>query len=186
MVRKTKFLSISVLVSEIDTLCLKRKVLYEFPQKCFKTTKRPSLAVCGLVYGEKQFLLIFIPFYWFDQKKLFKQIQIFHRINPIWKMVRKTNFCVFQCFFFEIVTFLTKKEVLYEFPQKCFQTTERYSLAVCCSHCGEDQFLLIIIPFNWFVPKKLFKQIQIFLRFGPFQIWKGKQIFWVFQCSFLR
>ena len=42
-----------------------------------KTTEMPSLAVCGSLCGEKQFLLIFIPFYWFDQKKLFKKIQIF-------------------------------------------------------------------------------------------------------------
>ena len=68
MERKIKFLSISVLVSGIDTLCLKRKVLYEFPQKCFKTTERHSLAVCGSLCGEKQFLLIFISFNWFDQK----------------------------------------------------------------------------------------------------------------------
>ena len=32
------------------------------------------------------------PFYWFDQKKVFKQIQIFLRIFPISNMVRKTNF----------------------------------------------------------------------------------------------
>ena len=60
----------------------KRKVLYEFFQKCFKTTERHSLAVCGSLCGEKHFLLIFIPFYWFDQKQLFKQIQIFLRICP--------------------------------------------------------------------------------------------------------
>ena len=41
-----------------------------------------SLAVCGSLCGEKQFLLIFIPIYLFDQKKLFKQIQIFLRIWP--------------------------------------------------------------------------------------------------------
>ena len=40
-------------------------------QKCFKTTERPNLTVCGLLCGEKQFLLIFIPFYWFEKNKLF-------------------------------------------------------------------------------------------------------------------
>ena len=85
MVRKRNSLNISVLVSEIVILCLKRKVLYEFLQKCFKTTERQSLAVCGLLSGEKQFLLIFICFYfyWFDQKHLLKQIQIFLRILAI-------------------------------------------------------------------------------------------------------
>ena len=82
MVRKTNFPSISVLVSEIDTFMIKKKKFYEFTQKWFKTTERHSLAVKGSLCGEKQFLLIFIPFYWFDQKQLFKQIQIFLRICP--------------------------------------------------------------------------------------------------------
>ena len=55
----------------------KRKVPKEFPQQSLKKTERHSLAVCGSFCGEKHFLLIFIPFYWFDQKQLFKQIQIF-------------------------------------------------------------------------------------------------------------
>ena len=51
-------------------------------QKCFKTTEMHGLEVCGSLCGEKQFLLLFIPFYWFEQKKLFKQIQIFLSICP--------------------------------------------------------------------------------------------------------
>ena len=39
--KKKKFLSISVLVPERVNLYLKRKVLYEFPPKCFK--KKESL-----------------------------------------------------------------------------------------------------------------------------------------------
>ena len=50
------------------------------PQNASKKTERHSLEVCGSICGEKRFLLIFIPFYWFDKKKLFKQIQIFLRI----------------------------------------------------------------------------------------------------------
>ena len=60
--RKINFLGISVLVSEIVILCLKRKVLYEFLQKCFKTTERHILAVYGSLCVEQQFLLIFIRF----------------------------------------------------------------------------------------------------------------------------
>ena len=150
MVRKTKFLSISVLVSGIDTLCLKRKVLYEFPQKCFKTTERHSLAVCGSLCGEKQFLLIFISFNWFDQKSYFKHIQIFIRICLFSKMVRKTNFLSISVIVFEMSLLCLKRKFFYEFLQKCFKTTERHSLAVCGSLCGEKQFLLIFIPFYWF------------------------------------
>ena len=64
--KKNKFLRISVLVSEMSLLSLKRKVLYEFLRKCFKTTERHTLSVCGSLCGVKKFLLIFITFYWFD------------------------------------------------------------------------------------------------------------------------
>ena len=62
MVRKTIFLTISGLVSAIVTFMSIKKVLYEFPQKYFKTTEGHSLAVCGSLCGEKYFLLIYIPF----------------------------------------------------------------------------------------------------------------------------
>ena len=52
-----------------------------FP-KCIKTKERHSLAVCGSLCGEKLFLLIFIPFTWFEQIHLFKQILIFPGIFP--------------------------------------------------------------------------------------------------------
>ena len=128
-------------------LCLKKKVLKEFPPKYFKTTERHSLAVCGSLWGEKHFLLIFIPFYGFDQKNLFKQIQIFLWICPYqtWNKFLSTLVLVS-----EIVTLCLKREVLCEFPQICFKTTERYSLALCGSLCGEKQFLLIFIPFYRF------------------------------------
>ena len=109
MVRKRNSLNISVLVSEIVILCLKRKVLYEFLQKCFKTTERHSLAVCGLLCGEKQYLLIFICFYRFNQKQWLKQIEIFLRIFPFTNMVRKTNFPSFSVLISEIVTFISEK-----------------------------------------------------------------------------
>ena len=78
-------------------------------KKSFKTTERHSLAVCGSLYGEKLFL-IFIPFYWFDQKQLFKQIQIFLRICPFKKMVRKTKFLSISVLVSEIDSFMSKKK----------------------------------------------------------------------------
>ena len=71
--KKKKFLSISVLVSEMSLLCLKRKVLYEFHPKCFKTTKRHSLVVFSSLVGEKHFLLIFSLYFWW-RKKVFVNI----------------------------------------------------------------------------------------------------------------
>ena len=88
---------------------LKREVLSEFPRKRFKTTGKLSLVVYGSFWGEKQFLLIFVPFYWFDQKQLFKQIQIFLRICPFSNLWRNTNFLCISVILSEIDNFLTKK-----------------------------------------------------------------------------
>ena len=59
---KTNFLNISVIVTESITFISKKKNFYEFLQKCFKTTDRHSLAVCGSICRENRFLLIFILF----------------------------------------------------------------------------------------------------------------------------
>ena len=151
-------------VFEIVTFLTKKRSPLWITSKCYKTTVRHILAVRGSLCGEKQFLLIFIPFYRFVQN-LFKQIQIFLRICPFSNMVRKINFLSISVLVSEIVTFLClKRKFLYEFLQKSFKTTERHSLVVCGSLCGEKQFLLIFILYNWFVPKQLFKQILIFLR----------------------
>ena len=45
-------------------------------------TERLGLAVCGSLCGEKELLLIFIRFYLFVQKELFKQIQISSGFSP--------------------------------------------------------------------------------------------------------
>ena len=75
-----------------------------------QNTERHSLAVCGLLCGEKQFLLIVIFFYWFVQKQLFKQIQIFLKICPFSNMVRKTNFLSISVLISEIVNFMSEKK----------------------------------------------------------------------------
>ena len=116
-------------------------------------------------------MLIFIPFYWFEKKKLFKQILIFLSIYQFSNMVRKTNFLSKSILVYEIVTFLTKKKSSLRISPKCFKTTERHSLAVCGSLCGEKQFLLIFIPFYWFEQKRLLKQILIILSIFHFQTW---------------
>ncbi len=43
-----------------------------------------------LIFGGQKFLLIIVPFYWFEQKQLFKQILIYHRIYPL-KDVKKNK-----------------------------------------------------------------------------------------------
>ena len=120
-------------------------------------------------FGVKNFFwLIFSPFYWFDQKHLFKQVQIFFRICPFSNMLRKSNSLSISVLFSEIGSFGHKREVLCEFSQICLKTTEKHSLPECGPLWGEKQFLLIFLPFYLFDQKKLFKQIQIFLRIFPF------------------
>ncbi len=115
--------------------------------------------------GEKQFLLIFIPFYWLDQNHLFTQIQIFLRICPFSNMVRKINFLSISVLVSEILCL--KRKVLYEFPQKCFKTTERHSLAVCGPSCGEKQHLLIFIPFHGLIKNSCLNKSKFSSGFVP-------------------
>ena len=62
-------------------------------------------------------------------------------------MVRKPNFLSILFFVSERVTFMSKKKVLSEFSQKFFKTTERHSLAVYGSFCGEKHFFSYLSPF---------------------------------------
>ena len=121
--RKTHFLIISELLSEIIFLT-KKRIFRKLARKCFKTTGMHSLAVCGLFRGEKQFLLIFVPFYCFEQKGLFTTYPNFPLDLLLFKLVEKKTFWLFQNFF-EIVVFLLKREFFSEFPQKCFKTQKR-------------------------------------------------------------
>ena len=137
MVIKTNFLSFSVLISEIVTFMYKKKSSLRISTNCLKITESHNLAVCVSLCGEKHFLLIFIPFYLFDKKQLFKQNQIFLWICPFSNMVRKKNSEYFSAPFGDSHFFGLKRKVLYEFPPKCFKTKEWHSLAVYGSLCGE-------------------------------------------------
>ena len=130
LLKKGYFLSISELLSMIVNLWIKREVFSKFPLKCFKTTGKHTLAVCGSFCREKQSLLIFVPFYWFDQKQLFKQIQISNRIFPFSNLLRKNNFMSIPVLLSELVTFLTKRRCLKWIRPKIHKSTENHSLAV--------------------------------------------------------
>ena len=108
-VRKTNFLSFSLPISEIVNFMSKNKSSLRIFPKCIKTTEKHSLAVCGSLSGEKLFWLIFISFYWFEQKKLFKQILNFLRICLFSNMVRKTNSLYISMLVSELDFFFNKK-----------------------------------------------------------------------------
>ena len=150
-----------MLVSEIVTFWLKSEVLGEFPQKYFKTTEKLSLAVCDSIWGGKTFLLILIPIYWFDQKKLFTQTQIFLRICPLSNMVRKTNFLSISVLVSEIVNFLTKKRSSPWISPKILQNNRKVWLSCMWLNLLRKTVFVNIFPYYWFDQKQLFKQIQI-------------------------
>ena len=141
MVRKSNFLSISVLISAIFFFWLKRKVLCEFLHKCFKTTEKHSLAVLDSICGRKTVFVNIchhLLLVWW--KTVVYTNPNFPQDLPLSNMVIKKKFWVFQCCFLQLSLLCLKRKVLYEFPQKCFKTTERHSLAVCGSVGGENRF----------------------------------------------
>ena len=119
-----------MLSSEIVIFLTKREVPREFLPKCFKPTEKHSFAVCGSLWGEKEFLLIFDTFYWFDEKELFKQIQIFLRICPFSNLLRKTNFLSISVHSSEIVTFWTKKRI-FQWISTTFLQNNRKASFIC-------------------------------------------------------
>ena len=127
-------------------------------RKTLQNNRKAVFCSTWLTLWRKKVFVNIYPVFRFIQN-LFKQIQIFLRICPFSNMVRKINFLCISVLVSEIVTFMSKRKVLYEFPQKCFKTTERHSLPVFGSICWEKQFLLIFIPYYWFDQNQLFKQI---------------------------
>ena len=171
MVRKTNFQSISVLVSWIATFMSKKRSSLWISHKMLQNKTKARFISLWLTLWRKTVFVNIYPLLMVWSNQFFKQIQIFLRICTIQTWLKKKKFWVFQWWFLRLSLLCLKRKVLYEFPQKCFKTTERHSLAICGSVCGEKKFLLIFIPFFWFDQKKLFKQIQIFHRIRTFQTW---------------
>ena len=121
LLRKTNFLTISVLLSEISLFWLKREVFSELARKCFKTTEKHSLVVCGSFCREKQFLLILSHFTALNKNGCLQQILNFLWICSFSNLLRKNLFDYFWTFFWDIF-FLLKREFFSEFSQKCFKT----------------------------------------------------------------
>ena len=108
LLRKKNFLSISERLSEMVFFWLKREFFREVSRKCLKRIGKHSLAICCSFWGEKQFLLIFVPFFRFDQKQLLKHIQISSGFAPF-QIFMKNKLSVYFSASFWDSHFLTQK-----------------------------------------------------------------------------
>ena len=97
LLRKTNFLSFSVLLSEVVFFWLKRELLCEFPPKYFKKTEKNSLAVWGSPWGEKHvFDNIYHIFTGLIKKSCLNKSKFFSGFTRF-KCFKKQTFWVFQC-----------------------------------------------------------------------------------------
>ena len=150
MVIKTNFLSFSVLVSAIVTFMSKKKSFLWISPKMLQNNRKPLIRSMWLTLWRKTVFVNIYPLLLVWWKTVVKTYPNFPQDLPLSNIVRKTSFLSILVLVSEIVTFLSKEKILYEYPPKCFKTTERNSLAVCGLICGEKKFLLNIYSFNWF------------------------------------
>ena len=102
---------------EIVTFLSKKKSSLWISPKMLQNNRKTWFSSICLTLWRKIFLVIFILYYWFVQKKLFKQIQIFLRIFPFSNMVRKTLWLSFSVLVSAIVTFMLKKKFSMNSPK---------------------------------------------------------------------
>ena len=145
--------------------------------KMLQNNRKAYFGSMWLTFGEKQFLLIFIPFYRFYWKQLLKQIQNFLRIFRFSNMVTKTNFLSISVLVSEIATFMSKKKSSLWISPKMHQNKIKAQFSSIWHNLWRNFFFLIFIFYYIFFQKKLVKQIQIFHRIFPFSNMVKKQTF---------
>ena len=117
MLRKTNFLIISVLLSEIATFLTKKRGSLWISPKLLQNNRKTQFSCLWLNLRKIIFFLEFGPFYWFDQKVLFQNFLILLRIYPF-KHVKKNKLSDYFRAPLEIVFFWTKKiNSLWIFPK---------------------------------------------------------------------
>ena len=117
MLRKTNFLIISVLLSEIATFLTKKRSSLWISPKLLQNNRKTQFSCLWLNLRKIIYFFEFVPFYWFDQKVLFQKFLILLRINPF-KHVKKNKLSDYFSAPFEIAFFWTKKiNSLWIFPK---------------------------------------------------------------------
>ena len=125
MVTKTKFLGISVLVSEIATFLTKKRSSLWISPKILQNNTKALFISMWLTLWRKNFFFNIYPLLLVWSKQFFKQIQIFLRICPFSNMVRKTNFRTISVIVFESVTFVSKNKSSLWISSKMLQNNRK-------------------------------------------------------------
>ena len=119
---------------------LKTEFFCQFQQKCLKTTEMHSLALCGSLCEEKQFLFIFVQFYSFEQKWLFTTNPNLTLDLLLFKLVEKNKLSDYFWASFWDSFFFLKREFFSEIHRKCLKITGKHSLAVLAHFDRKNSF----------------------------------------------
>ena len=125
MVTKTKFLGISVLVSEIATFLTKKRSSLWISQKILQNNTKALFISMWLTLLRKTVFFNIYPLLLVWTKQFFKQIQIFLRICPFSNMVRKKKFLSISVIVFESVTFVSKNKSSLWISSKMLQNNRK-------------------------------------------------------------
>ena len=142
----------------------------QFPQRCFKTQKKLSLAICGIFWGEKPFLLILFLVRGFAQKKMFPSNESFPKdpFQTCWENI----FCAILSFFQRYFCFDRNEKFPVNFSENPSKLQKMLSLAIFSSFWGGKKVLAIMAPFYWSDQKMLFlskMSVQDLLLFKVFE-----------------
>ena len=95
---------------------LKKNSLWISP-KYFKTTEKHSLSVCGSLWGEKRFLLIFAPFTYLFKNSCLNKFKFTSGFAPFQTCYEKQTLWVFLCSFLREAVLDLKKKFSVNFPK---------------------------------------------------------------------
>ena len=108
-----------------------------------QNNRKTEFSSMWLIFGEKRFLLIFIPFLRFDKNNCLTNSN-FPQYLTLSNIVGKTIFLSISVLVSVIVNFMLKKKIIMNFPNNALKK-EIHSLAVFNSLYGEIFFFFIYL-----------------------------------------
>ena len=154
MLRKTNFLSFSVLLSGIAIFLTKKRSSLWIFTKMLQNNRKAQFSCMCLTLGRITVFIRICPIWQVWSKRIVKTNLNFTQDLPFWNMLKKKILSI-SVLLYGIATFLNKKaNSLWISPKMLKKTTEKHSLAVGGSLWGENFFLFKYDTFYWFDKKK--------------------------------